>query len=287
MSIEIKVQDIMESDVITVRTETTVKEVYALMSQYGLGDFPVIDINNKFKGMIYEEHLLKHLYPKKELMSDSLMGLLDMQAATSKSRYTMVSEIMATEIDVIPHDQDILLVGAKLLTAKARVLPVVQIERVVGTVSQTQVFKALMEFYFPTVSSVTAAEMMDYVAGNEDRNPHSGKDQRLFHRMPVKMDVAYRIADTSGRPLGENKGQIAHSVNVSAGGMLLATREELPRHTLLELAFDLSRKETIKRLARVVRCRSSIERGVYHAGIMFLAMSTEERIRIEKYLSII
>ena len=137
---------------------------------------------------------------------------------------------------------------------------------------------------------------MDYVLPHIHRTPadaakqkgsYSGFDKRHYKRFEKVMPVAYRLANPQG---GESpgKGKLAQALNVSTGGLLLQVKELLHEQSLLDVAFDLSGKDQpIKRLGRVVRCEPSKEAGSYEAGIMFLAMTAEERSQIEGYLNLL
>ncbi|MBM7854228.1 c-di-GMP-binding flagellar brake protein YcgR [Desulfohalotomaculum tongense] len=90
---------------------------------------------------------------------------------------------------------------------------------------------------------------------------------RGFVRVPVSMEVQYLLPD-SEEP---RKGL---SVDLSAGGMKLATKSRLEVNTELDLYFQLPSKKQVLHMpvrAKVLRCELvNDETKVYHAGLKFL-----------------
>ncbi|MBO8137494.1 MAG: PilZ domain-containing protein [Desulfotomaculum sp.] len=100
---------------------------------------------------------------------------------------------------------------------------------------------------------------------------------RKFVRVPVILDVEYLLPSTE-----EVKKGLA--VDISGGGMRLATKEKLNVNTILDLYFVLpTRNEDLpmKLKARVVRCSLvDDESRVYHVGLEFIHISrgTQDKI---------
>ena len=56
------VRDLMDTGIVTLRRESTLAEIYAVMTQYRQSDFPVVDGDYRLVGMLYEEATLRPLF---------------------------------------------------------------------------------------------------------------------------------------------------------------------------------------------------------------------------------
>lgn len=78
----------------------------------------------------------------------------------------------------------------------------------------------------------------------------------------------------------------AHSVNVSAGGMLLETSEPLAKGDVLTVRFQLPFEDApVVARARVARDSSATDDGRFHAGLTFEGMSDADRGRLEAFVA--
>jgi len=91
--------------------------------------------------------------------------------------------------------------------------------------------------------------------------------------------VAYRAM--SGNSKGSPEGKIARTLNVSAGGLLILTKEALSPGQSLNVALDIYQNDQpIRMVCRIVRCLPSQQPGAYEVGLMFVAIGIDERRRL-------
>ncbi|GEM_PF-977671 len=284
-----KVKDLMEKDIVTVREETTFRELLILISNYHMTDFPVVDNNYSLKGMIYEKDLLVALYPRYVNFTDNLPDISDLESQAASIQEQTLERIVTSKVFSVSSEDHIMKAGSAMLVEKVASVPVVSNGVVVGLIRQNKIFAAIMSL------SEGAAFEQNYLRSTQGNkaavSPLSAKsapasEKRLYKRVKVDMTVAYKLASLDGSAAASVKGRLASAVNISTGGMLLRLENQLPANTLLNLAFDLSGNDLpIRRMGRVIRCMPSRDPGFYEAGIMFLAMTPEEIKQIEHYLN--
>ncbi|MFQ3675785.1 MAG: HD domain-containing phosphohydrolase [Endomicrobiia bacterium] len=76
---------------------------------------------------------------------------------------------------------------------------------------------------------------------------------------------------------------IAKTKNISAGGLRFVTNEELSVNSFIEVELYLP-NHTIETLAKVVHCTKLNNNGSREVGVMFINLSKETEIRLNKYL---
>ncbi len=99
----------------------------------------------------------------------------------------------------------------------------------------------------------------------------SGRERRRSARLDIPIEVVYSVSGS-----GENRA--AKSSNISAGGCLLITEEELPADSLIDLEILLgdSGGESLKIRGHIVRASES-STGRHEYGIAFENISNEAR----------
>lgn len=271
-----KVKDLMDKEVVTVREETCFRELFILILNYQMADFPVVDNHFHLKGMVYERDLLRALYPPYANFADNFPDISDLESQAVSAQAKTVEEIMTRKVFSVSGEDHIMKASSAMLVERVASVPVVSNGMVVGLIRQNKIFTAIMrlaegkEFETPAVRPVKS---------------QPASEKRLYKRLKVDMPVAYKLTSSHGLTTTPGKGYLASAMDISTGGMLLRTEAHLPVNTLLNLAFDLSGKDQpIKRMGRVARCAPSKDPGFYTAGIMFLAMSPQEISQIEQYL---
>ena len=279
------VGDIMDTQMVAVREVATVKEVYMLMRQYAMSEFPVVDGEYHLRGMIYEHNILELLYPQSEFSPNAEA----LQAEALLTDRVFVSAVMTQRIRATEPSANIVGVGGMMVREKIRTIPVVEGKRLVGMLHQSKIFLTLMRFLLD--KGGLPASRADLLSIQKEKtqtrfiNNYKGAERRNHDRVPLKVLVAYKRASLQdvGR---RKKAQLASVINISIGGLLLHSNEKLEPGLLLQLVFDLSGKDKpVKRLGRVVRCVPDEITGAHQVGIMFLAMSTSERFEIAEYLN--
>lgn len=278
----ISVGSIMDTQMIAARDNATLKEVYSLMRRFGVSDFPIVDGDYNFKGIVYEHQLLKTLYPD----NATSVKIEELKLAATYSDRVHIADLMSTNVRVTYPEADILRVGEQMVTEGTKSMPVVENKKLVGMLHQSRIFLALMNAFL-TKDGLALLEGKQAKKKKPEThfiNEFKDSERRMHARKRVKLLVAYKEGGLEGETRGK-KGRVAAGLDISAGGLLLHTDEKLEPGMLVDVAFDISgQRKPIKRLARVMHCNLHQPSGAYRAGIMFLAMSSAERHEIAEYL---
>lgn len=112
--------------------------------------------------------------------------------------------------------------------------------------------------------------------------------QRGHVRVPVMLDVKYALWYPDKKKIKMVTFNKATAVDLSGGGMKLATREEVPEDTRLLLKFTLplqKKSEAMNLEALVIRCKKADPyRELYHLGVNFEDINYREEDLIVRYV---
>ncbi|OGW72294.1 MAG: hypothetical protein A2Y02_00130 [Omnitrophica bacterium GWA2_52_12] len=271
------VREVMNTSVVSISADASVREVYAVMTRYGTEDFPVVDDQQRLLGMVYEDRILQTLFPDVRIKFNEAEAHNDLGNIGKQTDGVCVHHVMTCDIRGVGPEANVLWAGALMLARGVRTLPVVENKKVIGTIQQQRIFLAVMKKHLETA-------LPTEIPLKKSEAP-AGVENRRFKRVALRIKVAYKLASAGGLPV-QYEGKIAESINLSAGGMLLAVPEELPAERLVDVVFEIPGGHwPVKRLARVVRCAVVPKSGLFETAIMFLAMTAEEREEIQRYLA--
>ena len=122
---------------------------------------------------------------------------------------------------------------------------------------------------------------------------YSGNDRRRYERLDLDLKVVYRV---SGPPIVRlnigDKEIEATMLNLSLGGMALATEYGIPVWTLLDIKFSLSRMDKegevsiYKPMEITGEVRSSIllEDKEYRLGICFTGINDKDKLDLADFI---
>ncbi len=271
------VRDLMNSSVISVHADTTIREIYAVMVRYGLEDFPVVDSNQELLGMLYEENILHALYPDLRKGTSGSQDFADLDEAGIRTEGLCVRDIMTRDVRTVASDAQALWAGALMLARGVRSLPVLDQNRLAGMISQQQIFLEVMKNYLRSDAPARP------VSFRKKKEVSAAADRRLFARISLSIKVAYKLTSPAGLPV-RYPGRIAEALNLSPGGMLFSASEPLPPGRLVDVVFEIpGGQQPIRRLARIMRLVPG-KKGIFQTGIMFLATTPGGTAEIQKYL---
>ncbi len=286
-----KVRELMNSDIVTLRSETELTEIYAVMMQYKQSDFPVVNGDYQLVGMLHEENILKPLFEQFRKKGGDVPNYSDFTSLMQNSEFSGICavQIMSPDETGVPLDLDIVRAGAIMAARKVRHLAVIADERVVGMISDSAIFLQLMRL--ASDPAVVSKETMKARAvlgtlkiEDVEKSGRPAGERRKFERLDATMKVAYKRADAEGKTL-QVASHFCTCLNVSLGGMLLEVDENLPLKHLVVMAFEIPGSGVpIKRLARVSRITPAAMQGCYKAGVMFLALSVQETAAMQQLL---
>lgn len=129
------VRDLMTQDVVAVRPEDNLATLRDLMIDYNIRHIPVVDREKYVVGLVSHRDLLRH----------SLIERSDVPQSLERSvlEEVRVEEVMTTGVVTVDPDSDIREAAQILLENKYGCLPVVEGERLVGMLTESDFVKLM------------------------------------------------------------------------------------------------------------------------------------------------
>lgn len=145
--IRLRAKDVMTSPVITVRPDSTVKDIAALMLSHHISGLPVVTAEGELVGIVTEADLLYKESGPRQHDTGFLKGLppFGKTVDTAKKAGGLVAGDLMTAT-VITVEEDTLLheVAALMVRRKINRVPVTRAGRLVGIVSRADVLRAFV-----------------------------------------------------------------------------------------------------------------------------------------------
>ncbi len=145
----LQAKDIMTKDVITVKPESTVKELARLLMDNHISGVPVVDEEKKIVGIVTENDLISK---NKRLHIPTIMRLFDafillgsgrMEAELKKMAATIVDEICTRKVLTIQEDLSLEEIATIMAEQHVHLLPVLRGDVVVGIVGKADMVRAM------------------------------------------------------------------------------------------------------------------------------------------------
>ena len=159
------VRDVMTTQVVTMRPETSVHEAIRLLDASSITAAPVVEHGDRVVGVVSEADLLRDAVPQ-----DNRTGMVPHEVPRQAAART-VAEVMTTHPVTLKSTDD-LAVAVELLTSTAiKSAPVVDDDRLVGVLSRRDVVHLLArddERIESEVSELLRADGTDWVAEVRD-----------------------------------------------------------------------------------------------------------------------
>ncbi|MBP9866039.1 MAG: CBS domain-containing protein, partial [Candidatus Omnitrophica bacterium] len=251
--------ELMDASVVTLRRDTTLSEIYAVMNQYQQTDFPVVDADLHLVGMLYEENILKAINDSFQAVDGNLPMFSEAVRHAARVSNMRAEEIMTPDIGWVSTETDIAKIAAVLAEKKVRCLPVYGDGHVLGVVSERAIFMELLK------QGLELKKIPDSGYRAALKKNQAITERRRYARKPVSFKLAYKPTDAQGSPMVQ-QGKIAKCLNLSPGGMLVTVAEASKEDDIIDLAFEVPLSGTvIRRLARVTRVMPAQEGG-YQLG---------------------
>lgn len=140
----------METDLITVKPETTIEELAKLLIEKRISGVPVVDDSGKLIGIVTEGDLLhKQTSPKTPGVNLVLGGLAYMKEYQQynddlkKLSALTAAEIMTTTLAIVHEDTTVKEIASTMVNKNINRVPVVTDGKLVGLVSRADVLKTL------------------------------------------------------------------------------------------------------------------------------------------------
>jgi len=133
-----RARDLMTAPVITIRSETSVKDALKLLSEHGFTALPVVDVNARLVGIVTEADLIHN-----RVLRDprSRRGAAD--AGRRDSAQDTAGTVMTSPAVAMGSGADLTDLCQALIDARIRAMPIVDDDKVVGIVTRGDIVRVL------------------------------------------------------------------------------------------------------------------------------------------------
>lgn len=137
-----RVLDLMSTEVISVRRETTLREAARLMISAGVSGLPVTDDRGKLVGIVTEADFLEKELEREHPHRPGLLGAL-FDASSSLAEAETVGEVMSEDVVTIGHDASLAEAARVMTSHRVKRLPIVDPEgNLRGVISRHDIVEA-------------------------------------------------------------------------------------------------------------------------------------------------
>jgi CBS-domain-containing membrane protein len=143
--------DVMTRDVITVKKETTIRELAELFARHRISSAPVVDDNGTMIGIVTETDLIEQ---DKSLHIPTVISLFDwviylesdkkFEKELKKMTGQTVGDIYAQEVETVAPSTPISDVADIMSSRKIHAIPVVEDRKVVGIVARIDLIRTMI-----------------------------------------------------------------------------------------------------------------------------------------------
>ncbi len=213
-----RVVDLMASEVISVRRETSLRDAARLMVEKRISGLPVTDDNGQLVGVISEGDFLRKEVDRGDLAGPGLLGVL-FDNRESLAEAETVGEVMADNVFTISPDATLVEAARTMTTHAVKRLPVVTREgELVGVLSRRDIVSAftrpdeLIEdeiredilrrllFLDPTLLEISVVAGVVTISGElptrTDTRLLEAMVQRTDGVIRAEIDLAWKLDDT-------------------------------------------------------------------------------------------
>lgn len=148
----LRVKDIMQTEVITVGPETTVRDLADILAEHKISGVPVIDEERRVVGMVSEADIILQdadlHFPYYIHFLDSVIYLESMGKFRERFRKAFgakAADIMSTDVVTVSPDATVRQAATLMADNKVNRLPVTEVLRLVGIVTRGDVVRAIAE----------------------------------------------------------------------------------------------------------------------------------------------
>lgn len=142
----------MTTDVVSVKKETTIRELAELFTKHRVGSVPVVDDNGNLIGIVTESDLIEQ---DKSLHIPTVISLFDwviylesekkFEKELQKMTGQTVGDIYTDTVETVTQDTPVNDVADLMASKKLHAVPVVEGKRLVGIVSRIDLIKTMIK----------------------------------------------------------------------------------------------------------------------------------------------
>ena len=143
-------REIMTKDVVTVKKETTVRELAELFTSRHIGNIPVVDDDGNLIGIVSESDLIEQ---DKNFHIPTVISLFDwiiylesekkFEKELKRMTARTVGDIYTKEVETVSPDMPITDIADIMSNRKIHSLPVVEGKKIVGVVSRIDLIRTM------------------------------------------------------------------------------------------------------------------------------------------------
>jgi len=147
----LKAKDVMTQEVLTVRRETSVRDLALLFSERRISSVPVVNDNGDLIGMVSESDLVEQ---DKNLHIPTVVSIFDwviylesdkrFEKELQKMTAQTVGEIMSEEVLSVGPETPVSEVADIMSTKRVHAVPVVEGLRIIGVVSRIDLIRTMI-----------------------------------------------------------------------------------------------------------------------------------------------
>ncbi len=148
----LKVRDIMTTEVVSVKKETTIRELAEIFTKHRVGSVPVVDESGNLIGIVTESDLIEQ---DKSLHIPTVISLFDwviylesekkFEKELQKMTGQTVGDICTDTAEMVTPDTPVSEVADIMSSKKLHALPVVEGKRLVGMVSRIDLIRTMIK----------------------------------------------------------------------------------------------------------------------------------------------
>lgn len=139
-----KARDVMSAKVYAVRPEDPVVKALTLICRHHISGVPVVNKGGELVGLISERDVLQAMYPEKPELK-ARRGASRARGGLRELKRLRAADIMVRQVITAPPEADLLLLASLMATRKIRRIPIVEGQRLVGIVSQGDVYRGIFQ----------------------------------------------------------------------------------------------------------------------------------------------
>jgi CBS domain-containing protein len=143
-----KVRDVMEQHVVTVTPDDTYEDAAKLLNEHQVSGVPVVDAAGALVGMVSEKDLYRILFPYYSSYYEDPVSYADLEKREDKIEDVRIKKVdifMSRDIVSIDPEAPIMRAGGIMLAKRISRLPVIENGKLVGIVSRSRIFKAVLK----------------------------------------------------------------------------------------------------------------------------------------------
>jgi len=149
---ELSARDIMQTPVVTIHPEASVRELAELMAQKKVSGVPVVDDEDRLVGVVSEGDVILQdadlHFPHYLQFLDSVIYLESVRKFEERFRKTFgarVTDVMSTEVLTVDPGASISTIATLMADNDVNRVPVVEDGRVVGIITRADVVRAIAD----------------------------------------------------------------------------------------------------------------------------------------------